>query len=330
MSNPKLSDIAAAAGVHVMTASRALRRVGRMRAETRQRVVDAASRLGYRPDASAAAMRTGHTGCLLWISTRPDALNQRALMAASRHLASAGGYLACACCADGIGEPPAILRRRLVEGVLLDGEPRASSTGSAGVPPAPQERKPDWDASLVATGLPVVRIGDRHPTNAVYADSQTAGRRVTQHLLEAGHRRMLCLCPPAHAAAQAFVLGHAAAMRGAGLGAACDVGAAFPSIAVRLAAADARPTVVLAWGSGLETLHALWQAGLRVPEEISLVAVGEAARGDGVIDAAPLPDAEIGRQAVDLLLRLLIDDGERPSVAVPFGDLAPGRTLRRM
>ena len=48
MSIPKLKDIAAATGVHEMTVSRALRNVGRMRQETRQRVLEAALKLGAR------------------------------------------------------------------------------------------------------------------------------------------------------------------------------------------------------------------------------------------------------------------------------------------
>ena len=67
MAIPKLKDIAVATGVHEMTVSRALRNVGRMRPETRQRVLDVARTMGYRPNAAAAAMRTGHTGCIAMI-----------------------------------------------------------------------------------------------------------------------------------------------------------------------------------------------------------------------------------------------------------------------
>ncbi len=47
---PKLADVAKAAGVSTMTASRALRGTCRCAAETRKRVQEIAERLGYRPD----------------------------------------------------------------------------------------------------------------------------------------------------------------------------------------------------------------------------------------------------------------------------------------
>src|SRR5215470_822432 len=62
MSEPPatLRDVAAAAGVHPATASRALNASTRLlvSAETAQRVLDAAERLGYRPNPVARSLRT--------------------------------------------------------------------------------------------------------------------------------------------------------------------------------------------------------------------------------------------------------------------------------
>lgn len=54
-----LSDVAAEAGVDLSTASRALRGEGRVAAATRQRILDAAARLDFRPDARAQFLATG-------------------------------------------------------------------------------------------------------------------------------------------------------------------------------------------------------------------------------------------------------------------------------
>lgn len=54
-----LSDVAAEAGVDLSTASRALRGEGRMGAETRQRVLDVADRLHFRPNAQAQFLAKG-------------------------------------------------------------------------------------------------------------------------------------------------------------------------------------------------------------------------------------------------------------------------------
>lgn len=56
---PNVKEVAAAAGVAVPTAYEALRGEGRLREETRQRVLDAAAKLGYRPNRAAQNMRRG-------------------------------------------------------------------------------------------------------------------------------------------------------------------------------------------------------------------------------------------------------------------------------
>lgn len=54
-----LSDVAAAAGVDLSTASRVLRGGGRVSAETRQRITETAAELDYRPNAQAQFLATG-------------------------------------------------------------------------------------------------------------------------------------------------------------------------------------------------------------------------------------------------------------------------------
>lgn len=62
---PTVKDVAAEAGVGVMTVSYTFNRPERVAAETRSRVLAAAERLGYqRPDGTARALRSGRTGQL--------------------------------------------------------------------------------------------------------------------------------------------------------------------------------------------------------------------------------------------------------------------------
>lgn len=58
---PTIVDVAELAGVSRATASRALSDYGRINAETKASVLDAANKLGYRPNAIARAMRRGST-----------------------------------------------------------------------------------------------------------------------------------------------------------------------------------------------------------------------------------------------------------------------------
>ncbi|MET7575721.1 LacI family DNA-binding transcriptional regulator, partial [Streptomyces sp. NPDC005492] len=57
----KLADVAKLAGVSVGTASKALNGSGRMRPETRQRVLAAVETLDFRPNQYAQSLHTGRT-----------------------------------------------------------------------------------------------------------------------------------------------------------------------------------------------------------------------------------------------------------------------------
>ncbi|MEV4534354.1 LacI family DNA-binding transcriptional regulator [Asanoa sp. NPDC049518] len=58
---PTIRDIARAAGVSVATASKGLNGKGRMRPETRQRILDTARELDFRPNRNASSLTTGRT-----------------------------------------------------------------------------------------------------------------------------------------------------------------------------------------------------------------------------------------------------------------------------
>jgi LacI family transcriptional regulator len=59
-----IKDVAAAAGVTAGTVSRALRGDPRVIESTRRRILDAADKLGYRPNLQARALQTGRTGAI--------------------------------------------------------------------------------------------------------------------------------------------------------------------------------------------------------------------------------------------------------------------------
>lgn len=59
-----MKDVAAQAGVSAMTVSYAFNHPGRVADSTRRRVLEVADRLGYRPDRTARALRSGRSGQL--------------------------------------------------------------------------------------------------------------------------------------------------------------------------------------------------------------------------------------------------------------------------
>lgn len=73
-----LADVANEAGVSIQTASHVMARnmSVRLAAQTRQRVLDAAERIGYRPNRLAQAMKAGKTGLVaMWMPLNRPVLN---------------------------------------------------------------------------------------------------------------------------------------------------------------------------------------------------------------------------------------------------------------
>ena len=68
-----ISDVARRVGVATSTVSRALTRPGRVSEELRQKVVAAASELGYYPNPQARSLTSGRTGCVALLV--PDVTN---------------------------------------------------------------------------------------------------------------------------------------------------------------------------------------------------------------------------------------------------------------
>lgn len=72
---PTISDVARVAGVSRTTVSHALRGLGQVESGTRQRVIDAAAELGYRPSVRAQSLRLGTTRSLALMSSMPAAVS---------------------------------------------------------------------------------------------------------------------------------------------------------------------------------------------------------------------------------------------------------------
>jgi DNA-binding LacI/PurR family transcriptional regulator len=91
MTRPTSRDVARLAGVSQATVSYALTGSAKISAETRARVLDAAERLGYRPNLAARSMRTRRTGRLAILLPMPGAA-PGGLLSAAGAVAVAEGY----------------------------------------------------------------------------------------------------------------------------------------------------------------------------------------------------------------------------------------------
>jgi LacI family transcriptional regulator len=261
-------DVAARAGVSQPTVSLVLSRNARARVapETRERVLQAAAELGYRPNVVARSLVQRRSYALGIIV--PDLRNPffADVISGVERVAAAEGYatLLCEAALTPAERHLETLQGRLIDGVIID------SLGAASLPDG------------VLEGLNVVLIdepSERWP--GVASDALGAGRLAAEHLLALGHRRVAFLGPAADV--HGFRMrerGFVHALRAAGVSldsallrrvpATVDGGRAAMRAVLALAA---RPTALFCANDlmALGALKACSAAGVRVPGEMSIV-----------------------------------------------------------
>lgn len=180
-SKARMSDVAAAAGVALVTVSRALNEPDKVKPETLARVQEAIERLGYVPDLTAGSLASSRSfivGAI--VPTLANAWFADAMEGLAAELAPHGYQLMLAQSQyhpqAEAGLVDAFLGRR-VDAVVLTGRSH----------PKPMRER------LQRQGVPVVEIWDlpRQPIDMAVGFSHPAlGAEVGRHLLAAGHRRI--------------------------------------------------------------------------------------------------------------------------------------------
>jgi len=167
---------------------------------------------------------------------------------------------------------------------------------------------------------PLLPLGERVPCVSV-GHGGGAGDAM-RHLLELGHRRIGAVTgPPGWVATEARREGYRTALARAGIpfDPALEVASDFERAAGASAAAvllslPEPPTAIFAFNDAIAvgTMRAAHELGVRVPEELSVIGFDDIAYATMVgpmLTTVRQPLGELGRTAVNLLLRLL----ERPS-----------------
>ena len=183
-----ISDVAALANVSVGTASKALNGRGSMRVETRQRVRDAAARLGFQPSAAARSLHSGRTYTVGMITTDSIGRFSIPVMLGVEDALGAGRISVFLCDArdDPIREQyylETLLSRR-VDGIIVTGR-RVQSRPSIGA----------------RSSVPVVYafVGSTDDTDcSVVVDEASGARKAIEHLLAVGRRRIAHITGPDH------------------------------------------------------------------------------------------------------------------------------------
>lgn len=187
MSRPTQVDVAQRAGVSRATVSYVLNGLtdGRVQIsdETRQRVLNAISELGYEPDAQAQALRSGSTKTIALLI--PDLRNphfcefatgvEDAARAAGYHMLLSSTTLTDEYAVKVFKE----LARRRFDGLIL---------ASAFILETAEARE-TLDRFL-KRGSPIVDMGDFYELDTVSANYRVATKEVVAYLLSLGHRRI--------------------------------------------------------------------------------------------------------------------------------------------
>lgn len=327
-----LRDVAHLAAVDVSTASRVLTGSATQRVsdETRSRILEAARALDYRPNAIARGLRTARTSTLGIVVPQ---LDNPVFSSAIR-----GADLA----ARRLGYSLIIAHRD--PGRAVEGEYRrlAGTHRADGLLVASLDEDRDLIDALRQTGIPFVLM-NRHVGSApaVALDSREAARIGVEHLLALGHRRVAHLAGrPGGFNGQARLAGYRAAL--AAHGAPADPAWIEPAgytaeggqRALRrlLARPGPLPSAILAATlvSATGAIAALHAARIRVPDEVSIVAIHDAPLADMVYPAlttVATPTAEMGARAAELLIGLIRGDAPpAPSLLPPAGLVLRGST----
>ncbi len=329
-----LRDVAAAAGVSIGTASNAFNRPDLISEGLRDRVFEAASRLGYGgPDPAARRLRTGRTGALgvIFTDRLPYAFDDEAAVLFLRGLANAlensGAGLLLIPTSPTREEGSRVVRGAAVDGFIVFSTP----TGD-----------PRLEAAL-ARGLPTITVDEPLdvPTPFIGIDDRAGAEAAGRHLVELGHRRVAVITFPEFARDDRTLPFDVPRERLAGYRAALgddfDPDLVFtaytnhPDTGKRLLGEmlelDPMPTAVLVMSDALAAgvVRGAVEAGLRVPEDLSVIGfdgVPSAALTEPPLTTVTQPIEEKGEMTARALLAALDPEGGEPAPGEP-----PKRTI---
>lgn len=309
--NPTMKDVAQQVGVSVQTVSAVINDKPGFTPETRKRVLAAIQQLGYRPFSVARSLRTRRTHTIALIV--PDIANPSfsTIASAAEDVAHASGFSLVNYNTHESSEREANYIRtaaeRWVDGVLFVSA-RDQIHGLE---------------SLQKAGIPCVAI-DRNPESysgpSVTLDNVKAGELATTHLIDLGHTRLAHIGGPQRLGlARERLSGFQRALESHSLseglvinstGWTCNDGyCAFQT----LLEAKTRPTALFAASDriAIGAMHAANQAGLHIPEDISIVGLDDvelAAYQNPPLTTVQQSFTELATLAMKLLLALLNDE----------------------
>lgn len=286
--------------------------------ETADRVEAAIKELGYQPNRFAQALRTQRSYVIACVV--PDLTNPfyPSLVVHVQKVARAAGYEVMTIDTEGNAEA----ERHVVDSAL-----RGRFDGIVGIffNIGARELSP-----LGKAGVPVVRIevsrkvGGTLPIDDLFIDNEAAARKLTQHLLDLGHRRIAMIAAPG-GPQRVRLRGYLAAMEATGADPVVLEASQFTleagrDVTDRLIEGGNPVTAIMAANDlmAIGVMQSLSSHGLSIPDEISVAGFDDIMASALVTPAlttvAQFQD-RLGARAAELLLARLANGGSDPGQA---------------
>lgn len=304
-----MKRLAAELGVSITTISKVLNNQPDIGSATRARVLKKVAELGYRPNAVARSLTLRRTNTLGVVI--PDLMHSFfvEIIAGMEPVLSDRGYalLLCSSGEDALKERKELeaLRQRQVDGLILAS---AHATSNA-----------DLLDQMIRAGRSLVMIDrDDHPAircHRVLTDDERVGWLATSHLVTLGHRAVAHIGGPPIVHAKRREQGYRQALREARI-------PVKPELIVRAGFLErdgyqamrqllgSRPRVTAVFAANDPTaigaMKAIWDAGLRVPEDLAVVGAGNIAHGDVLripLSTVSWSRQDMGMRAAELIVQ---------------------------
>jgi LacI family transcriptional regulator len=318
---PRISDVAARAGVSTATVSRALNGKPTVDPDLVARVRAAAAELGYQPNGPARNLRRQEAAVVALIISDVENPFFTAVARGVEDVAHEVGYSVVLCNSDESADKEnryidvAIQER--VAGVILS--PSGTTTSVA---------------KLADRGTPYVAVDRPLPgqdSDVVLVDTRVAAREATTHLIAQGYERIGCITGPTGVrTADDRLTGYRDGLRAAKRRSTPKLvrRSEYKAAGARRAALDLLshpepPDALLIANSAMAVgvLQALQEHGIRAGRDVGLVAFDDAPWAELVdppLTVVAQPAYEIGTVAARLLLARIADN-TRPSTTTTLG-----------
>lgn len=327
----KITEVARHAGVSPSTVSYVLSGKRSISPETRERVLESIRTLGYRPHAGARALASSRSNVLALMIPLRSGIHVPVVMQFAVSAVSTARQF-----------DHDVLLLTQEEGV--EGLRRVTDSALVDALIVMDVELHDPRLPLLRTlGLPSVLIGfptenDAEGLTCIDLDFRAAGEVCVRHLADLGHRCVALVGSPPEVYARQTAYAHRVAD---GFRAEVDrhglTGEMHPceatpeaarAMAARLLAEHPELTGVVVHNEPIvdPLVRAFREAGRRVPEDLSVVAICPdelAEHAEPALTSVAVPAEEVGRRAVELLMAKL-EGGE-----VPAATLLPPRLTRR-